>query len=189
MIIDLIVDAGGGEAAIILNTDDLMKMFGSRTKAVNINSITIYPLTFGAAVVYELFADYPIKVDESGGSATTVPAAEVGGHIFTVLQATGGFTQVARPAYKTFFRFTTNDVAPQTKGFSAWPIFTNLVLHWDADVDINIEFDFAVLEDNWNVRGQIMDLLAGKSQVEDPNLSNLQGKRAVRRASLPSLNE
>lgn len=188
----LTIEATAGSSAIILDTASLAAMFGE-VFAVNFNTITVNPTTFGAAVEYVLWMDkLGVEYDPKLSSETR--------HIFPFAQAnprcaitgstlTGRLNQVVQPGFKTQFRFTTADIAPQTKPFSAMPVYNHMIIAWDADVDFDIEFDFSFLDEGWDYRGELMDLLANKRSVEDPNLSNTTGKRSVRRAGLRTVNE
>ncbi len=184
----ILLEATGSTLAILLNTDDLAKLFGSRIFAVNINSIKVFPLTFGTAVAYYFLADTEQSTgpeEGAGGGSTTYNEAQLEQQVLgDLLGSTGALRRVPSPGYKTVFRFTTADIAPQTEVFSAFPIQNNLVIGWDVDVDCVISFDFTILGITWNMREEIMRLLDGKRIVEDPNISNVLGKRAVRRAPL-----
>lgn len=190
MLQSLAVEATGTNLAVGLNTDDLIKLFGAvgpdgRARGININSMTIYLASFGSATDIIFFADSPEELDEAAGDATTLTHAIVANSITANLQgSSGALLAVPRPAVKTFFRFTTADVAPQFKPFSLFPIFNNLQIGWTADVDFTIEFDFTILDEFMDFRAEIMDLLDNKTQVEDPNISNIDGKRALVRAPL-----
>ncbi len=160
-----------------------MKLFGSRTKAVNLNAITITPLVLGTAVEYVVWADKEVQVDIEAAAPHVIAIGEVGPAV-QLLGSTGELTEYITPAYKALFHFSTVDVAPQTKVFSLFPVFNSLSIGWDADVDALIEIDFTILDTNWDFREEIMDLLANKTRVEDPNISNVDGKRSLVRAPL-----
>lgn len=177
------VEATGASLAIALNTDDLMKLFGSRNQAVNLNWMSVEPLAFGTAVDVFIQADHPDKIDETDGDGTSFD--------FTRLKLLNGingvtalFDEASEPRAKSIYRFTTADVAGKLKAFSTFPIFNNLIIGWSADVDFLIEMDFTILDTNWDFREEIMDLLAGKRQVQDPNIDMTQGKRQLLRAPL-----
>ncbi len=178
------LEATGSTLGIILSTDVLAQLFGSRERAVNINAITCTPLILGTAVEYGILADKQYKIDEETDATPNVfPFAEHG-MITRLAGNTGVFTEMVTPAYKTVFHFSTVDVSPQTKAFSLFPIFNNLVIVWDADVDCILEFDFTRLDTGWNWREEIMRLLQNKTTVEDPNISNVDGKRSLVRSPL-----
>lgn len=179
------VEATGVNLAVVLNTDDIAKLFATEGRAVNINSMTIYLATFGTAVDILIYADHFQKVDESAGGATTFPFAQLAASMTVALQgSSGSLLSVPEPGAQTFFRFTTADIAPQFKPFSVFPIFNKLIIGWTADVDFTIEFDYTVLDTPLDWREKIMDLLATKTRVEDPNISNVDGKRQLVRAPL-----
>ncbi len=168
----------------MLNTDDLAKLFGSRTNAVNIDAMTLSPSVFGTAMDVYINMDMPITPDESDDDSTTLPFGQLAAQGLDTITAGGAITRNTVPGYKTFVRFNTGDVAPITKQFRLFPLFNTFTIGWSADIDFFLEIEYTILNTAWNFREEIMDLLANKTQVEDPNLSNLQGKRAVRRAGL-----
>ncbi len=145
--------------------------------------MTIYLATFGTAVDLFIQSDLgqspAVEADDTDLNITQVSIIAT-----STITATGIVTRSSIPGYKTIFRFNTNNVAPLSKGFRLFPVMNTLTFGWSADVDFVIEIEYTELGTNWNFRDEIMKLLAGKHQVEDPNLSNLQGKRAVRRAGL-----
>lgn len=179
------VSSGGTGLGVQLNVDDLAKLFGSQRFAVNINWMAIHLASFEADDI-SLFADLPVEIDESSGDKTTFSDANMFPHMVSVIRSTGGIDQVARSGYKALFRFSSTDITEKTKSFSAWPITKSLTMTWSADVDFVLTMDYTILATQWNMRNLVMDLLANKTQVEDPNLSNVDGKRAIRRAALPS---
>lgn len=176
----ILVDTTGPTQAVALNTDDLAKLFGSES-AININSMSIFPGAFGTAVDYLVFADIPDTIDESAGAATTFPEAQLQ---VSALAATGGFTNVQRPSNHLIFRYTTADVQAITKYPSTFPVRHNLIITWNVEVDFIIEIDFTSILIGWDWRDKIMDLLANKTQVEDPSISNIDGKRSLNRRPL-----
>lgn len=183
------ITAAAPNDAIILNTDDLVKLFGSasekRGRAININWMRIYLNSFSTAIDIVIYADHDIDADEEDGDATQFDFTTLLDSAVSLLDgATGTITSTTKPGSKTLFRFTAVDIAPQSKSFSLFPVFNNLVLGWSADVDFVLEMDFTVLDASMDWRSEIMDLLANKTQVEDPNLSNVDGKRQLRRAGL-----
>ncbi len=179
-----LLEATGANLAVILNTDVLAQLFGTRDRAVNINSITVTPLVLGSAVEYGFYADKQYKVDEETDATPNVfPPGELNMNSL-LLGSTGVFTNASIPGYKTVFHFSTVDVSPQTHGFTLFPIYNNLIIGWDADIDALIEIDFTRLDKGWNWREEIMRLLQNKRQVENPNISNVDGKRGLVRNPL-----
>lgn len=174
------VDTSGATQAILLNTDDLARLFGKRN-AININSMKLYPVAFGTAVDILVFADNDQLPDESAGDATSFPEGQL---LISQVDATGAIIQAIEPSYHAIFRFTTADINPQTTFPSVFPVFDTLIVTWNVEVDFIIEFDYTELDVPWNMRFELMDLLKNKRQVEDPNLSNVDGKRSLRRAGL-----
>lgn len=188
----LTIEVVTAQRAIILDTAYLAALFGEKF-AVNFNAITCNPTTFGTAVEYTIWLDKPaVEYDPKLPSATRhiFPFAEANPRsAITGSTLTGILNTVAQPGFKTQFRFTTVDVQPQTKPFTLMPVFNHMIIAWDANVDFDLEFDFTRLDLGWNYKGEIIDLLANKRSVEDPNLSNVDGKRSVRRAALRAVNE
>lgn len=185
MILPINFEATGTELALVLRADDLVKLFGTNGKAININSMLVYPNSFGVAQEILMLADH--SGFNPKGASQAFSFAELSE--LSESQVRGGATdprimRVVEPGSKTFFRFTTADIAPQGKSFSLWPIFEYLIIGWSADVDFVIEFDYTILDRGMNNRSQIMELLANKRSTEDPNLTNTQGKRALRRGGL-----
>ncbi len=179
---NMIIEATGGSLAILLDTDDLSKFFGTE-QAVNINSMQVSPVTLGTAVDILMIADKEVSPDEALGDKTTFPFAELNLSITLIDGATAGFIAQGDKDL-VIFRFTTADVSPQAKFPSVYPITNHLIIGWSADVDFIIEFDYTELDIPWDFREEIIDLLAGKTMVEDPNLSNVDGKRQLNRAPL-----
>jgi len=170
-------------------------LFATNGFAINVNRITIYPNVFGTAVDYILLADVtedPIESEAPKEYTRTYPHNLTVNKIVSSIQAGATRAQIlstAKPAPQTIFRFTTADIQPQSKGFSVFPITNTLVISWDADVDFVIEFDFTVLPIHMNLRSEVMDLLENRRQVEDPSVSNVDGKRVLPRAPLLVLEE
>lgn len=139
---------------------------------------------------------YVIEADSSREPAETANEAQYTkladfailiGDMLSAIQAgatVGRILNTASPGFKTVVDFTTANVAPITKAFSIFPVINTLIIGWDADVDFVIEFDFTVLPVFMNMRSEVMDLLENRRTVEDPNISNTQGKRALVRAGL-----
>lgn len=176
------IEATGGQLAVLLDTDDLQKIFRS-TRAINVNWISVIPLTLGAAIEVQIKGDWQMKESEfDEDDSTTIPFTQIIG-LFDVDGATGRIRQQGI-LNDLFFRFTTVHVDGITKFPSSYPIFNNLVIGWDSDLDFDIEIDFTRLDAPWDFREELMDLLANKRRVEDPNISNVRGKRSLIRAPL-----
>lgn len=181
------IEATGVNLAFSLNTDDLAKIFGT-TRAININWMQCSPLTLGTAIEIHIVADHDQKIDESSGDKTTISFNDMK-VITLILGSDGSIVESHDPGSETFFRFTTVDVSPQMKPFSTFPVFNNLIIGWSADVDFVLEFDYTELDQPWDFREEIMDLLANKGTVEDPNISNVDGKRSLVRNPMLLTNE
>lgn len=185
MILTINFEATGTELALVLRADDIAKLFGTNGRAININSMLCYLNAFGTAQEILMLADHS-GFNPKGASAA-FPFEQLSE--MSESQVRGGATnpriiRTVEPGSKTVFRFTTADIAPQGKGFTLWPVFQYMIIGWTADVDFLIEFDYTILDRGLNNRSQLMELLANKRQVQDPNITNVQGKRALRRASL-----
>jgi len=178
-----------------LNTIDLIKLFATLGFAININSLTIFPNVFGTAVTYVIEADSSREPAETADEQQYTKLADFNIVITDMLSSliagatVGRILNTAPPGYKTLVDFTTANVAPITKSFSMFPVTNTMIIGWDADVDFVIEFDFTVLPVFMNMRTEVMDLLENRRQLEDPSISNTQGKRVLARAGLLVLEE
>lgn len=152
--------------------------------------MTIYPNAFGTAVDFVIIADTDILPAEREApreytrEVSSVLAFNLILSAITSTATQGRITQTAKPRAQTIFRFTTADIQPQGKGFSIFPIENTLILAWNANVDFIIEFDFTVMPIMMNMKSELMDLLENRRQLEDPSVSNTQGKRVLPRAPL-----
>lgn len=148
------------------------------------------PTAFGTAVTYLVKADPSEEPAESNVEKSYTKVynfGRLGVSILTDISAGSTRSRIlntAPPGYQTIYEFTTADVASVTRNFSLFPVTNTLVIGWDADVDFIIEFDFTVLPIMMNMRSEVMDLLEGRRTVEDPNISNVDGKRSLVRAGL-----
>lgn len=165
----------------------LARLFGSRENAININSMTIYLASFATPVDYFFAAD----LQQTEPQLSKLFSQAILGNLLVTQIAgdTGVVRDQTKPRAQTIFRFTAVDVSPQSKPFSLFPVFNTLAIGWSADVDFLLEIDFTVLDAPWNYKEEIMNLLANKRQVEDPNISNTQGKRQLVRAPLLMVDE
>ncbi len=168
--------------AIIISTHKLQKIFSSPKKAVNINSIMYEPITFGNAQELQILADSEQEEDDQVSTSTF---ARDQAEIFSVIAGdTGLLTQIARAGYHDVFRLNTANVAPIFHQYSLFPVFNHLKLGWTTDQNFNLIIDFTVLDRPWNMRAEVLNLLGNKRRVEDPNISNVDGKRSVRKAQI-----
>lgn len=163
-------------------------MFGSRSKAINIDAMYVYPSAPDVDSEYTILADFEITPNEEPDDSTTMDFEVTGStNQSSQLDSAGRITTAIKPSYRTFFRFNTSDsVGTQAKAFKAFPVFNNLVIAWTVDNDFVIEIEFTVLDTNWDFRAELMRLLQNKFQVRDPNIDNVQGKRSLLRAPLLS---
>lgn len=175
------VDAGGAAGALMLNTDQLNRLFGLNGKAFNINSMKVSPNALGTAVDYSVLAD-PDEQDEVWTSVEVlnIITADISG----LADVEEIVIAAPTPGHHALFRFTTADVGPQKDSFSSFPVFNSLVMAWSVDLDFVIDFDFTVSELNLDMREEFMELLRNKTQVEDPNIDATVGKRKLVRAPM-----
>lgn len=181
MIVPLQCDVGGGNDAFVLNFDDLAKLFGTR-HAVKVNWVRAYPVSWGTPTEIVIRPDWDVRVDESDGGATQAIFTQVA-QLSDIQGDTGIVERVTRPNLM-YIRFNAENIAPITTTPSGFEIHNNLVIGWSANLDFILVFDLTELPTLWDTKFKLMDLLAGKTQVEDPNLSNVDGKRSLRRAGL-----
>lgn len=178
----LTIEATGANLALLFNTSALSKLFGTRRQAVNVNWIKVHPLSFGVAVEYWIKFDSdqrpPDKQDVSVVDfAQNFIIASVNG-------ATGDWQPAPAEKEQLLLRFTTADIQPQMIFPSLKPVFNNMVVGWNADVDFDLVMDISELNAFWDFREEYSDLLEGKTQVEDPSISNVDGKRQLSRHPL-----
>lgn len=184
------IEATGANLAVIFNTDDLQKVFGA-DRAIEIGKIEFQPLS-RSAINLTLIIDTDQKIDQTSGpnnASTIFPFAQIG--LTQVAGNLGSFSRILHQGSSTMlFRQLTSDVANPVKEFSPRLLLTNtLIVGWSADVDFNLEFDFIRSDKPWNFREEVMDLLGNKTQVEDPSISNIDGKRSLNRRPLLLVDE
>lgn len=168
--------------AIIINTHKLQKIFSSPKKAVNINSLTLIPAAFGTAQEVLVLADSEQEEDDQVSIAAY---ARIPPQMLSVIQGdTGLLTQTARAGFKDILNLTTSEVAAVFHQYSLFPVFNHLKIGWSVDLGFSLLIDFTVLDRPWNMRAEVRNLIGNKRRVEDPNLSNVDGKRSVVKAQI-----
>lgn len=174
----LTINAGGGGDTWILAPDVIAAMFKTEGRAINIHNIIAVPAAFGSSQSIVVIAD-PTQKD-----IVDVAFGALANEVSVFFGAAEEIEGPAQPQYKTHFPFTVADIAERVRSFSVFPVYGQLAIGWNADVDFELIFDYTILPVNLDYREVFMRLLANKKQVEDPNIDATQGKRSLVRAGL-----
>ncbi len=160
----------------VIDTDTLARIFGTNGNAINIKRITWIRQVVTAQELW-------IGADQSDQERAIADPFNF--LLVNYTETNDTWFGFGRPGYKTWFNGETNDLASEiSRAYSKFPVYNNLHIFWSSVSDFSLEFDYEILDEPLDYREEIMDLLANKTQVEDPSGSNVDGKRVLTRALL-----
>lgn len=172
------INAFGANRVYRIKTDQIARLFGTLGKGINITSIDLI-IQLGTSLDISLLADW--EQEEPDDNETDESLTELTNAMESQLNSqTRDFTRVVTKGYRAFWQIhSTATTPPPVKEFDKFEVFNNLVIGWTDDVDFRLEIEYDILNRPLNYREEIMDLLRNKRQVEDPNISNVLGKRQL----------
>lgn len=161
-----------------MDASEISRQFLTEGFAINIHTFTVFPGATGGASIHVFLADRP------SNDIVDVTFNELSGFFLTNFGAGEEVEGPPQTKYKAMIPFKTSDITEKSRSYSVWPVFSQLAIGWDADVDFTVEIDYTILPVMLDFRQIAMELLRNKRQVQDPNIDATQGKRSLVRAGL-----